>query len=272
MSTILDSLKKSSNQRNDNEKSSLDGFKFGSSSNSKTGNLRLLFWIFFIIISVFVTYWFGFREIEYTGESELIETPNQTAQQVSKENKLNIKNNRLANGNKKAKPNSEEVKKQLNQKQPVSQSQNPDQAVVAKQKPENNKAEENRAQAEIKNDSAQQPKVEPNKESDNNDSLVDSQPIKSQNEQSVIKEVPEMIKQQEYPFVYQLPFNIRKEIPKIKLNIHIYDQNKESRLVVVNGENYEIGDLIEETLLIHDIVPEGLVLDFNGQKFLIPKL
>ena len=174
----------------------------------------------------------------------------------------------MANGNKKAKPNSEEVKKQLNQ----NQSQAPVQTVATMQEPENNKEEENRVQAEKEIGNAEQPLAEQNKESNTNNLQVDSQTIKPQNEQSVIKEVPETIKQQEYPFVYQLPFNIRKEIPKIKLNIHIYDQNKESRLVVVNGENYEIGDLIEETLLIHDIVPEGLVLDFNGQKFLIPKL
>ena len=268
MSTILDSLKKSSDQRNDNEKSSLDGFKFGSSSNSKTGKLRLLFWIIFIMISVFVTYWFGFREIEYTDESENIDTSAQATQNVPPKNKLNIKNNRLANGNKKAKPNYEEKKKQLNQ----NQSQAPVQTVATMQEPENNKEEENRVQAEKEIGNAEQPLAEQNKESNTNNLQVDSQTIKPQNEQSVIKEVPETIKQQEYPFVYQLPFNIRKEIPKIKLNIHIYDQNKESRLVVVNGENYEIGDLIEETLLIHDIVPEGLVLDFNGQKFLIPKL
>ncbi|VAW42110.1 hypothetical protein MNBD_GAMMA01-2250, partial [hydrothermal vent metagenome] len=81
-----------------------------------------------------------------------------------------------------------------------------------------------------------------------------------------------LVKQQKHLLIYQLPFSIRKDIPKFKLNIHIYDENPQNRLVVINGVKFVINDMIEEQVLVKDIIAEGILLEFNGQEFLVPKL
>ena len=61
-------------------------------------------------------------------------------------------------------------------------------------------------------------------------------------------------------------------MPKIKLNIHVYDENPKNRIVVINGVRFAIGDLIEETVLVKDIVRSGVVLEMEDKEFLVPKL
>ncbi len=76
---------------------------------------------------------------------------------------------------------------------------------------------------------------------------------------------------QDYLLVHQIDFEIRKNIPPIKLNIHIFDPDPENRMVILNGIKYATGDIIEELVTVGEINQEGVVLEFEGIKFLIPK-
>ena len=76
---------------------------------------------------------------------------------------------------------------------------------------------------------------------------------------------------QDYLLIHQIDFEIRKNIPPVKLNIHIFDPVPENRMVVLNGVKYATGDLIEEIVEVEEINREGVVLNFENIKFLIPK-
>ncbi len=76
---------------------------------------------------------------------------------------------------------------------------------------------------------------------------------------------------QDYLLIHQIDFEIRKNIPPIKLNIHIFDPVPENRMVVLNGVKYSTGDTIEEIIQVEEINREGVVLNFESIKFLIPK-
>ncbi len=76
---------------------------------------------------------------------------------------------------------------------------------------------------------------------------------------------------QDFLLVHQIDFEIRKNIPPIKLNIHIYDPEPENRMVILNGVKYTTGDSIEDLVTVEEINQDGVVLTFEGVKFLIPK-
>ncbi|WP_223787289.1 general secretion pathway protein GspB [Marinicella meishanensis] len=77
--------------------------------------------------------------------------------------------------------------------------------------------------------------------------------------------------QQDYLLIHQIDFAIRKNIPPIKLNIHIFDPDPDKRMVILNGVKFLTGDVIEELVTVDEIVKEGVVLKFENIRFLVPK-
>ncbi len=76
---------------------------------------------------------------------------------------------------------------------------------------------------------------------------------------------------QKYRYFYQLPFAVRKQLPALTLSIHVYDQNPAHRLVVINGLDLGIGDTLEGSdVVVKDILPEGALLQAGGEVFLLP--
>ncbi len=76
---------------------------------------------------------------------------------------------------------------------------------------------------------------------------------------------------QDHLLIHQIDFAIRKEIPPIKLTVHIYDPEPEKRMILLNGNKYNVGDTIEEVITIEDITQDGVLLSFQGTRFLLPK-
>lgn len=76
---------------------------------------------------------------------------------------------------------------------------------------------------------------------------------------------------QDHLLLHQVDFAIRKEIPPIKLTVHIYDPEPEKRMIMLNGNKYNVGDTIEEVITVEDITQEGVLLNFQGTRFLLPK-
>ena len=76
---------------------------------------------------------------------------------------------------------------------------------------------------------------------------------------------------QDYLLIHQIDFEIRKNIPPIKLNIHIYDPDPANRMIIMNGVKFVTGDMIEELVKVKEIVKEGVVLEFENMRFLVPK-
>lgn len=236
MSTILDSLKKSSDQRDDNNQSSINSFTFGRNKKPSKSNLLVILALAAITIAIL---YFGYQYL-YT-ETENNTKATEAITEVIKpteDNTSSMKKSVLqeANISKKQRPDNKSVKQELKTKQKL------------KNKSRNN--------SKPKNKKTPKPNIRKN-----STSKKKSKPIKE------LK-----IEKPKYLYVYQLPFSIRKEIPKFKLNIHVYDKNPENRIAVINGARFMIDDMIDEIVLVKDIVSEGVLLEFNQQEFLIPKL
>ena len=73
------------------------------------------------------------------------------------------------------------------------------------------------------------------------------------------------------PLYYELPFNVRKDLPTLTVSMHVYAAVPAQRFVVVDGERKVEGETIKEGLTLREIRADGIVLEFRGQKFFYPR-
>ncbi len=73
------------------------------------------------------------------------------------------------------------------------------------------------------------------------------------------------------PLYYELPFNVRKDLPTLTVSMHVYAAVPEQRFVVIDGERKVEGEAIKEGLTLREIRSDGIVLEFRGQKFFYPR-
>ncbi len=277
MSTILDSLKKSSDQRDDDNGRSIDKFTF---SDQKKSSKRLL-WLLLLLIVLLAAY-FGYDHL-YQQDDQMVDQ-DQTSQSEQVKN-TNVKSNADAKpadlalvdpkkqqvddkraAPKKPKPNTEQVKKEM--------------LSLKRQKNNDMKTEQTAQLKKQKTDeiaTLTMPEMtEKSTDIKTKPALKEIQNNGRQGRVGAKRDTPRAqqkraAEQQKYLFLYQLPFAIRKDIPKLKLNIHVFDEDPEKRIAILNGVRFAIDDTIEEGIFLKDIVEEGAVLEAAGQEFLIPK-
>jgi general secretion pathway protein B len=74
------------------------------------------------------------------------------------------------------------------------------------------------------------------------------------------------------PAVHELAYATRRELPKLDLTMHVYSRLAEERFVVLNGKRYtQATPALGPDLNLVDIVADGVVLEFRGQRFLLPR-
>lgn len=70
--------------------------------------------------------------------------------------------------------------------------------------------------------------------------------------------------------LWELPYAQRREIPELKVTMHVFDATPAARFIIVNGNRQVEGDDIEGLKLI-EIRADGVVLESQGQRFLYPR-
>ena len=61
------------------------------------------------------------------------------------------------------------------------------------------------------------------------------------------------------------------QLPELHLDIHVYSGEPSERFVFVNMVKYKERGKLAEGPTITEIVPEGVVLDYLGTRFLLPR-
>ena len=69
---------------------------------------------------------------------------------------------------------------------------------------------------------------------------------------------------------YELSFNVRKELPPIKLSMHVYAPDPAQRFIVLNDSRMVEGES-QDDLTLSEIRPDGVIFDFRGQRFFYPR-
>jgi general secretion pathway protein B len=82
---------------------------------------------------------------------------------------------------------------------------------------------------------------------------------------------PPAVVANDVPYIYELDFSIRRDLPKMDMNMHVYSAEPESRFVVVNGKRYAEGEMAEAEVLLREVRRDGAVLVFRGTAFVLPR-
>lgn len=68
----------------------------------------------------------------------------------------------------------------------------------------------------------------------------------------------------------EMPPDYRADFPALTVEVHVFERSPAQRFVMVNGRRYKEGERLAEGPQILEIVREGIVLEFRGQKVLYP--
>jgi len=71
------------------------------------------------------------------------------------------------------------------------------------------------------------------------------------------------------PTVDQLTPQATAGLPPLNLDLHVYATDSASRFVMIGGRRYHEGDALESGPLVEQITPEGVVLNYRGNRFLL---
>ena len=67
-----------------------------------------------------------------------------------------------------------------------------------------------------------------------------------------------------------MPASYRAGFPRIGVDVHVYDPQPNKRFVLINGRRYREGDTLSEGPKLVEIRAQGLVMESQGQRVLLP--
>jgi general secretion pathway protein B len=68
------------------------------------------------------------------------------------------------------------------------------------------------------------------------------------------------------PFLRSLPEELRRSLPEMTVNIHVYTPDESQRMLYINNRQYRRGEFIGG-VLIEDITPDGVLVNYHGVRF-----
>ncbi|MCG7897781.1 MAG: general secretion pathway protein GspB [Candidatus Thiodiazotropha lotti] len=70
--------------------------------------------------------------------------------------------------------------------------------------------------------------------------------------------------------LHDMPGGFVSNLPAMNIDIHSYDPRPLKRYVLVNMEKYREGDYLAEGPLLIEILPEGVIMEHMGERFIFP--
>lgn len=69
-----------------------------------------------------------------------------------------------------------------------------------------------------------------------------------------------------------MPMWLQKEVPVLHFSLHMYTSEWASSWVRLNGQDYYNGDTTQDGLIIEEIQPQKVIMQYEGQRFSLPAL
>lgn len=73
------------------------------------------------------------------------------------------------------------------------------------------------------------------------------------------------------PSIYELTLAARRSLPALKLNMHVYNDDPTRRFAIIDGARATEGQPLGNDLNVEAIRPDGIVLSYRGERFLLPR-
>ena len=71
--------------------------------------------------------------------------------------------------------------------------------------------------------------------------------------------------------INDLPYSVRKDLPDLPISMQVYSADVARRFVVIDGDRKVEGDTIRGSVALREILPNGVVLEYQGQRFFMPR-
>ncbi len=88
--------------------------------------------------------------------------------------------------------------------------------------------------------------------------------------QEKIKEVITIPDETSVPLLSETEYDFQDQLPEMHLDVHVYKKHPEGRFVLINMEKYREGQKMPSGVVIEAIVVEGVMMNYQGQRFLMP--
>ncbi|CAN5904849.1 hypothetical protein BH20PSE1_BH20PSE1_26120 [soil metagenome] len=89
-------------------------------------------------------------------------------------------------------------------------------------------------------------------------------------EREITKPPSEDPRLDEMPSYAEMPAEVQAAVPDLKVSLMAYAPNAADRLVYIKNRRYVEGDVIEGKLKVETITRKGVVLSYDGERFLLP--
>ena len=73
------------------------------------------------------------------------------------------------------------------------------------------------------------------------------------------------------PLYAQISTSPGTQLPPLHMDLHVYDPDPSKRFVMINMHKLHQGDSLTDGVTVVQIRPDGVVLSYQGQKFLLPR-
>jgi general secretion pathway protein B len=73
------------------------------------------------------------------------------------------------------------------------------------------------------------------------------------------------------PTLDQLRLNGAINVPDLRLDIHVFSDDPAARFVFINMDKQREGSRIAAGPVVKEITPDGVILEYQGQDFLLPR-
>lgn len=69
--------------------------------------------------------------------------------------------------------------------------------------------------------------------------------------------------------IKELPASIKGSLPELKMTVHSYNEQSQSRFVVMNNNTAREGQSVSADLKVEQITPNGVILNYQGHRFIL---
>ena len=70
---------------------------------------------------------------------------------------------------------------------------------------------------------------------------------------------------------FELTQELRNKLDLPRLDVHVYSQESQGRFILVNLKKYREGERLPSGLLLEEILPDGMVMSYQGERFRVEK-
>jgi general secretion pathway protein B len=126
-----------------------------------------------------------------------------------------------------------------------------------------------KSKSTVLNEEKQIPRVVVSKEPLQLDDSVGNvgEPSNTQKQTSNEPSMEAPVQEESAMLVSELPDNVRKQIPSIAFEGHVYSSTVERRSVMINGKKMRQGDAVSADLMLKEITPLGAEFEYQGYRF-----